>query len=291
MDQTISQPVLDPAAGETAVTDEQLGAYFWSMLAIGAVGLAAFIARGLHRLPVKAVADGVSPLTRLVFFFALMLASWMGAQLAAILIGIKLGGTETPLSLADETRLTMGVAVAQGVVVVMYAVLHRNERAEQARRCPTILQAALIGLGAIAIAWPIVAVVAIFGSWLRRDVDPLAHETLRRFTEADDRHWLVPLGILVVLVGPILEEFSYRGLLQRSMTQSGLRPWPAIMLTSLLFALMHLGNSDPQAVAALFVLSLALGWAYEKSGSLLAPIVMHAVFNLANLVLAMWLVR
>jgi len=54
------------------------------------------------------------------------------------------------------------------------------------------------------------------------------------------------------------------------------RPWPAILLTSVLFATVH-GNVTHWP--ALFVLSLGLGYAYEKSGSLLRPLFMHAMFN------------
>ena len=39
-------------------------------------------------------------------------------------------------------------------------------------------------------------------------------------------------------------------------------------------------------VIGLFVLALGLGWAYEKTGRLLTPIVMHALFNAGNLILA-----
>jgi membrane protease YdiL (CAAX protease family) len=32
----------------------------------------------------------------------------------------------------------------------------------------------------------------------------------------------------------------------------------------------------------LFVMGFALAWVYEKSGSIIAPIVMHATFNAIN---------
>ena len=52
---------------------------------------------------------------------------------------------------------------------------------------------------------------------------------------------------------------------------------PAVMLTSLFFALAHM----PQwpAPIAIFVLSLALGTVYERTGSLIASCFMHATFN------------
>ena len=49
---------------------------------------------------------------------------------------------------------------------------------------------------------------------------------------------------------------------------------------------MHIGTAAPHAVLALFVLSLCFGAAYERSGRLTVPIVMHAIFNLANLAVA-----
>jgi membrane protease YdiL (CAAX protease family) len=54
-------------------------------------------------------------------------------------------------------------------------------------------------------------------------------------------------------------------------------PWQAVVLTSLFFATVHL----PQwpAPIAIFVLSLALGTVYQRTGSLIASIFMHATFN------------
>ena len=57
----------------------------------------------------------------------------------------------------------------------------------------------------------------------------------------------------------------------------------AIVVTSLLFAAMHL----PQwpAPIAIFLLSLGLGTLYQRTGSLLAAIAMHGTFNGFNTVL------
>lgn len=57
--------------------------------------------------------------------------------------------------------------------------------------------------------------------------------------------------------------------------------WAAIVTTSLVFALVH-----PLWMAPIiFFLSLCLGYAYERTGSLWTSITMHAIFNLLNTVL------
>lgn len=53
-----------------------------------------------------------------------------------------------------------------------------------------------------------------------------------------------------------------------------------IVLTSLVFAAAHFQQMP--APIAIFFLSLALGWLYEATGSLVAPIVLHGAFNAFN---------
>lgn len=84
------------------------------------------------------------------------------------------------------------------------------------------------------------------------------------------------VAVMAVVIAPLLEEMLFRGLLQTLLRTYVGRPWPAIVVTSLLFAVVH---ADVPHWPALFVLSLGLGYAYEKSGSLFQPIFMHAFFN------------
>ena len=53
--------------------------------------------------------------------------------------------------------------------------------------------------------------------------------------------------------------------------------WPALILTSLLFAAVH-GPQWPAPIA-LFVFSMILGVVYQRTGSLLSVMAMHALFN------------
>ena len=87
--------------------------------------------------------------------------------------------------------------------------------------------------------------------------------------------WLLALG---VLAAPLCEEFIFRGLLQGGLRRS-LPAWQAIGITAALFAIVH----PPASMLSVFVLGLCAGIAYERSGSLLAPMLVHAAYNAALL--------
>jgi len=94
--------------------------------------------------------------------------------------------------------------------------------------------------------------------------------------------WLrVYLCAFTVVIGPVAEEFIFRGMLYPLLKQRD-RPRLAWFGVSFLFALVHW---DVATFVPLFVLALVLTWLYEKTDSLLAPITGHAFFNAVNLVL------
>ena len=78
----------------------------------------------------------------------------------------------------------------------------------------------------------------------------------------------------------------------KNLTMSADPPRPAlisraaIFLTSGFFALMH--AETPQNVPALFALSVALGYNYERCGRLYASILLHAVFNAVTLMMVLF---
>ena len=89
--------------------------------------------------------------------------------------------------------------------------------------------------------------------------------------------WVVVVFVVTVVLVPIAEELFFRGLLQSLLRRHIGKPWPAVLATSAIFAAAH--YTQPQAVPALFILAVALGYNYERTGRLLGPIIMHAIFN------------
>ena len=93
--------------------------------------------------------------------------------------------------------------------------------------------------------------------------------------------WVAAVWGSALVLAPIGEELLYRGLVQSMLRRYGLGPWPAIAVASIVFAASH--ASQPQDMPALLLLALALGYNYERTGRLIAPMLLHALFNAATI--------
>lgn len=80
----------------------------------------------------------------------------------------------------------------------------------------------------------------------------------------------------VAVVAPVAEELLFRGLLYQALAKR-LPGWPAIGLSGLAFGLTHL---EPFVIVLTFPLGMALAWMFRRYGTLVVPVVAHAVFNL-----------
>jgi len=101
-------------------------------------------------------------------------------------------------------------------------------------------------------------------------------EIVEIFAEQDSPLVIGLMMFMIVVMAPLLEELLYRGMLYRFL-KSRMNNLLALTLSSLLFAAMH---ANLLKLVPLFLLGMLLGRAYEKSGSILVPIFMHAFFNL-----------
>ena len=107
-------------------------------------------------------------------------------------------------------------------------------------------------------------------------IEPTGHPALEFISRASTV-WVVVVFAVITVLAPIGEELFFRGLVQSLLRRHLGGPWPAILATSAIFAAAHF--NQPQAIPALFILAVAMGYNYERTGRLLGPIIMHAVFN------------
>lgn len=87
-----------------------------------------------------------------------------------------------------------------------------------------------------------------------------------------ERMWML---LSVVVGAPIAEELLYRGLIQNLLVRF-FRPFTAILVTSVIFAVMHWQITRYPAV---FEIAVVLGVVYHRTRSIWASILVHAVNN------------
>lgn len=86
---------------------------------------------------------------------------------------------------------------------------------------------------------------------------------------------LVYLAILTVIVAPICEEIVFRGYIYGTLKRFSCRFFAATV-SALFFAVVH---TSLWSLVPLFIVGFCLAIIYEKSGSLWAAILTHAMFN------------
>jgi ABC-2 type transport system permease protein len=93
--------------------------------------------------------------------------------------------------------------------------------------------------------------------------------------------WGLPLALVAA---PVFEEFIFRGLIFGGLRRSfGL--WPAALASAAVFAIMH----PTLSIAPVFVMGVCAALVYDRSRSLLAPMLTHAVYNACALAAQVWL--
>ncbi len=106
---------------------------------------------------------------------------------------------------------------------------------------------------------------------------PIVPEVMLDIYRSAEPIWL--LWIALMIGAPLFEEIFFRGFLLPGMQQSWLGLHGAVIVTSILWAIIHL-QYDIYGIATIFLMGLLLGYAKINSGSLWLPILLHSLSNL-----------
>lgn len=240
------------------------------------------------------------------------LLPWWGwlAAAAAMFVGQRLGATlgfsvahaagmvgapSDTLPLAVQVIAGTGAyLVAIGTGAALLRVLAQRAEGGQARAAGLAFRASdpFIGLAWFLLAIPVVLTVMHAGTlaarwWSGEPPATIAHDTLRDIVQRRSDPWAWALVGFAVIGAPIAEELTYRVFLQSGMLALIRRTWPAIILTSALFAAVHFDVASWHALPGLFTFGLAMAIAYERSRSPGVPMVMHALFNAGMVAMAL----
>ena len=136
----------------------------------------------------------------------------------------------------------------------------------------------LWGIGGYLVALPLVVAVSLINQQLwdgQGGSNPLLFLAL----QAQDKVALAIFFFTASVAAPVFEEVIFRGFLLASLTRY-LPVWGTILASSLLFSLAHLSLSE---VLPLTTLGIVLGVVYTRSRNLLAPILLHSLWNSGTL--------
>ncbi len=213
------------------------------------------------------------------------LAVWMGGQGAAgIAIAVVVGKSQSGFAMLLSGMV--GVVAAQMAVTLLSPTRLPVLHAARLGGDPTapFWRASTAALRAWAVLVPLVALASAANALLLGDPDSV-HPIQEIAARHPDPVTLAALGAAAIILAPIAEELVFRGLVLRYFRQRfGL--WPAVVVSSLLFAGMHLSIDQ---MLPLTVLGVGFALVYVWVGNLWASVVLHALWNTGSFVLTVGL--
>ena len=262
----------------TVVTEGKPIDFLLVVVSIFSIGIGVwFIKTRRGSLPRRGYLDpAITPTMAILLAAAMFILMGLGGLWGASQVPEASDGTMT-----QSAWIYASAMIAQIPVIVVYAYLRK--RCGSRRVIEIAITAFIVFVPmAFAVAGVLHGLFSIIGM---EPKSPLGHETLIKLAGGQ---WTRSAWIVVICVtigAGIFEEVLYRGLILPTFTAvlSGRTAWGAIVATSIFFAVMHIGTSSPSAIIGLFVLSIGLCWARVKSGGILAPILIHIVFNAVNI--------
>ncbi len=217
-------------------------------------------------------------------------------QLLCWIIGQKLvsiAGPGGPQAKVSSQALVLGGNIAQALMLVFCLfvakttfVTGRTGLGIGRRPFTRDLLPAVGGwLAANAICWVLARLsLAIWMLFYPNTVPP--EHTVITVLAASETSVIVRVVVIVgaIILAPVGEELLFRGILQSGIKKlmivrwgSWQHRWIAIAVTATIFGLVHTGT--PHHIPSLIALGAILGYLYERSGSLVLPILVHMLFN------------
>jgi uncharacterized protein len=137
----------------------------------------------------------------------------------------------------------------------------------------------LWGVGGYLVATPIVIVVSLLNEQIWKGQGG-SNPILQIVLEGKDPIALLLFFLTAAVAAPLFEEFLFRGFLLPSLTRY-VPVWGSIGLSGLLFGVAHLSFSE---IIPLSTLGIILGVVYTRTRNLLAPMLLHSLWNSTTLI-------
>ena len=215
---------------------------------------------------------------------------WVAAGLLAVMFLPLVAGEAVPERGRVGLSIVQALALPIGVVLLLVKAWLTPAGLRKAglvpRRPGRDLLATATGLpvGVLLTAGTLMLVAAA-ATGLGYPPPAVNHVMLETLQQAEEAGQIVAIIVSAAVVAPLLEELFFRGLVQTMLLDAvgRRRRWTVVGVAAAVFALIHAGVVSWHALPGLFVLGVVLGWVYERTGSLLPCVLIHAGFNGLNL--------
>ncbi|MBD3881646.1 CPBP family intramembrane metalloprotease [Phormidium tenue FACHB-886] len=137
----------------------------------------------------------------------------------------------------------------------------------------------LWGAGGYLVALPLMLMTSVINQQIWQGQGG-SNPLLQIVLEEGDPVALLLFFLTAAIAAPVFEELLFRGFLLTSLTRY-MPVWGAIALSSLIFATAHLSFSE---ILPLSVLGSVLGFVYTRSRGLLAPMLLHSLWNSVTMI-------
>ena len=203
------------------------------------------------------------------------------------LIALTVGNRLQPgMSDADAAlmRQVVGMMTFHGAILVLvHFLLRAHQTTWRAAFGLDQRRALLMGAVATLVVLPGALALGEFSRFALKEItgsEPPTQEAIRLLLLGMSWPRLLVFGFAAIVLAPVAEEVLFRGVLYRALYDRG-HPHLALWGTALLFAAVH-GNAA--GFLAFLFIGVAMAWLYRRTGSLLAPIATHMLFNATNFV-------
>src|SRR5215211_6743749 len=209
---------------------------------------------------------------------AAMIAAFVAATVAYLLIaaGIEAGGGE--VTTGGPPGLVISATLFQDVALIASALLFSSMWARGLTPASFGLRPVPLGRAA---GWTVATFVAFWiftAIYISLVGEPDQQELTRDLREEDSLSALIGYGVLLAFVAPLAEELFFRGFVF-GVLRERISVVAGALATGIVFGLVHVAGSPIETVGVLVILGVLLCLLYEKSGSLLPCIALHAVNN------------
>jgi len=142
-----------------------------------------------------------------------------------------------------------------------------------------------IAVGAIGLALLAWLAYIIFAGFLAPLLQPDQGDVTRELgTNKDELGSIAVAAFLIVIAAPLSEELFFRGFMFAGLRRS-MSIWPAAAISAAVWGSLHLGAGNIGVAIQLAVFGVILAWLYERTGTLWAPVLAHAINNTIAFVL------